>query len=322
MAEDSSASGCGAGGAPVEAACGAGGLIGPWRLARGREIALDGPRLMGILNATPDSFFGGSRETDPARAAARAGEMFARGASIVDIGGESTRPGAARVGAVEQIARVLPIVRAIRRERGLDGLSLSVDTTSAEVARAALEEGCDAVNDVSAGIDDPAMFGVIAGFGAGLILMHRVTAPERDSYSDRYVTPPMGGDVVGRVREFLRERRARAEGAGVARGSIVLDPGLGFGKSVGQNVELIRRTGELLDLGSPILSALSRKSFIGRVAFGDESAVEDRLSGTLAASMAHFAMGVRLFRVHDVGAHREAFGVLGALGWGGAFGSA
>lgn len=287
---------------------------GVWRLARGREIVLDGPRLIGILNATPDSFFGGSCEVDPERAAAMARAMFADGASMVDIGGESSRPGSARVGEQEQLARVVPIVRAIRRARDLDGLFLSVDTTRAVVARAALEAGCDAVNDVSAGGEDPELQGVVAEFGAGLILMHRVVPPERDSYSDRYVRPPMEGDVVARVRMFLAERMEAAMRAGVARGSIVVDPGLGFGKSVEQNVELIRRTGELRALGRPILSALSRKSFIGRVASGGDSRAEDRLSGTLAASLAHLSRGARLFRVHDVGAHREAFAVHGALG--------
>jgi len=222
---------------------------------------------------------------------------------MLDIGGESTRPGAKRVDALEQIRRVIPVIEAVRNhaETVVSAIPISVDTTLSEVASAALEAGADAVNDVSAGREDHRIIQLCAAHEAGLVLMHRATPPELDSYSDRYTRPPAYSDVVKAVRRFLGARRDRALAAGIDPGALVLDPGLGFGKSVEQNAELVRRSAELLDLGAPILSALSRKSFVGRTSIPDRASTpEERLPGTIAWSVAHMVTGARLFRVHDV----------------------
>ncbi len=275
-------------------------------MARGRSIALDRPRLMGILNATPDSFFDGGRFGGLDAAIVHARRLASEGADAIDVGGESTRPGSVGVAPVTQIERVVPIVRALRADRALDAITISVDTTNAEVAREALDAGADAINDTSAGRDDPAMLALVARAGAGLVLMHRVAQPAEDHYSDRYPRPPSFGDVVREVARFLDERVRAAVDAGVAPEAIAIDPGLGFGKSVEQNLELIRRTGALLQLGRPVMSGLSRKSFVGRASLGRDSNPHERLAGTLAMSLAHVRAGARILRVHDVGAHREA----------------
>lgn len=274
---------------------------------------------MGILNTTPDSFYAGSRAPDLASAVAMAREQQAAGAAVIDVGGESTRPGAARVDAQEQIRRVVPVVRAILDGLGAGGAGerrtpvLSVDTTSATVARAALDAGVEAINDVSAGLEDPGMLPLAAERGCGLILMHRALPPERDSYSDRYAAPPMSGDVVEQVRAFLRARAEAAIEAGVETARIMLDPGLGFGKTVEQNIALIRGIGSILSIGFPVLGAVSRKSFVGRIGEpGRETAHEERLPATIALGLALVSRGVRLLRVHDVGAHGQALRAWGA----------
>ncbi len=262
--------------------------------------------MIAILNLTPDSFSDGGAllTVDAALDAAR--RAINEGADALDLGGESTRPGAARVPPDEQIRRVVPVVRAVR-DAGLT-IPTSIDTTIASVAEAAINAGVDAINDISAGRDDAAMFALAASRGAGLILMHRLRAPEDDQYSDRYSTPPSYGDVVRDVRDFIRDRAERALSAGVSRESIVVDPGLGFGKSVEQNMELIRRSEELAALGYPVLSGLSRKSFIGRVAAngGEPAPAPQRDAASIAFGIAHMLHGARLFRVHAVRAHREA----------------
>lgn len=275
-----------------------------WRLSNERVVPLDRPFLVGVLNITPDSFSDGGDYNAPDRALARARDMLEAGADALDIGGESTRPGAHRVGASEQINRVVPVIRAVR-DAGI-ALPISIDTTLAEVARAALDAGADAINDVSAGAEDAGVLSLAAARGCGLILMHRERPPDRDEYSDRYRTAPVRGRVTARVVDALHAAMNRATDAGVQADRIVLDPGLGFGKDVGQNLELIRTTGELLALGRPVMSALSRKSFVGRVSLGRDSQPGERLAGTLACSVLHLSFGARLFRVHDVGEHRRA----------------
>ncbi|MCC6659825.1 MAG: dihydropteroate synthase [Phycisphaerales bacterium] len=262
---------------------------------------------MAILNLTPDSFHDGGVLAGPDAALRAATRAVADGAAVLDIGGESTRPGAAPVSTAEQMARVVPAIRAIR-EAGLR-TPISVDTTRSGVARAALDAGADAVNDTSAGLDDDAMFPLAAERGAGLILMHRPRRPRDDSYSDRYADPPRYGDVVAEVRDHLARRAASAAAAGVDPGAIVLDPGLGFGKTVGQNLELIRRTGEIAALGYPVLSGLSRKSFTGVAAGLAGSVPGERLGGTLALSIAHLRAGASIFRVHDVAEHVHALAI-------------
>ncbi len=272
-----------------------------WQLAHGRELPLDRARIMAVLNATPDSFSDGGQHFDPPAAIARARRCLAEGASIIDVGGESTRPGAQRVTAAEQIRRTLPVIEVLAR----DGEALlSIDTTRSEVARAAIDAGAHIINDVSAGAEDAEMFALAADSGAGLILMHRLHPPEADSYSDRYASPPRYGDVAEEVKAWLLARADAALAAGVRRGQIVLDPGLGFGKTVEQNFDLIAAVSEWHAIGYPVLSAASRKSFIGRVTGVEEPAA--RVFGSVAVSVAHFLGGLRLFRVHDVAAHREA----------------
>ncbi len=229
--------------------------------------------------------------------------MVAAGADMLDIGGESTRPGAQRVAVDEQIRRVLPVIKAIRGA-GIT-VPISIDTTLDEVAARAIDAGADAINDVSAGIESEGMFRLAASRRVGLILMHRRVPPPLDRFSDQYAVAPKFGDVTKEVARYLGERARLAMAAGVLRESIVLDPGLGFGKSVDQNVELISGNFTLLDLGFPILSALSRKSFVGRISLERDSDPSERLPGTLSFSVSHMYAGARLFRVHDVKEHRE-----------------
>lgn len=278
-----------------------------WRMSSRVDLLLDRPRIMAILNVTPDSFSDGGRYPDASAAAGAAWRMVDEGADVIDVGGESTRPGSERVPASEQAKRVVPVVRAIRGLPGAAGaVAISVDTTLAEVAQAALDAGADAINDVSAGEEDSGMFALAAERGAGIVLMHRKAPPGSDSFSDRYTTPPRYGDVVREVGDYLGARARAAIAAGLRSEGVVVDPGLGFGKTVEQNLELIRRTGELVALGFPVLSGMSRKSFVGRASLGRDSSPAERLAGTIAMSVAHLAAGARLFRVHDVKEHAEA----------------
>ena len=282
-----------------------------WSVAHGRELPLDRPRIMAILNVTPDSFSDGGRFLDPAAAIERWKRCEEEGAAAIDIGGESTRPGAQPVSVEEQIRRVLPVVEAMA---GRTSLLISIDTTSARVARLALDAGAHAINDVSAGTEDPEMLGVAAQARAGLILMHRLRRSAEDSYSDRYAPSraPAYVDVVAEVGEYLRQRMQAAHGAGVGPERLLVDPGLGFGKTVEQNRELIARVHDLWPRPERVLSAASRKSFVGHLAGGIENPA-DRLAATLAVSIFHCQAGLRLFRVHDVAVHRHALSVAAAL---------
>jgi len=266
-------------------------------------LPLDGVAIMAILNVTPDSFSDGGTIANPNAAAEAACAAVNAGAAILDIGGESTRPGALRVEASEQILRVVPAIRAIRAACGPRPF-ITIDTTSAEVASAALETGADAINDVSAGLDDPGMLALAAAKRCGIVLMHRPRPPERDSYSDRYATAPVYANVAAEVCKHLAGRADAALRAGVDRASIVLDPGLGFGKTVEQNLALIGQTRALTELGFPVLSGLSRKSFTARAGgLGAESRPVDRLPATLALSLICARLGARILRVHDVHSH-------------------
>ncbi|RMH28472.1 MAG: dihydropteroate synthase [Planctomycetota bacterium] len=266
---------------------------------------------MAVLNVTPDSFSDGGSIATPADAVRAARAAADAGADLLDIGGESTRPGAGAVPEAEQIARVAPAIRAVR-EAGLDA-PITVDTTRAAVARAALDAGADAVNDVSAGLDDPAMLPLIARRRVGVVLMHRRSAPARDRYSDRYVAEPDYGPagVVRAVRDFLAERLGAARDAGVAPDSIAVDPGLGFGKSVGQNFELLASIDRLVTLGAPVLVGASRKSFLGAVT--GEADPARRLSESIAAAVAARLGGASIVRAHDAGPHRRALAAADAV---------
>jgi dihydropteroate synthase len=286
----------------------------PWAFAPGRVLSLDRPRILAILNVTPDSFADGGQLPTPDSAADAAERAVADGADALDIGGESTRPGAAAVGEAEQIRRVVPAIRAIRA-RGV-GVPITVDTTKAPVAAAALDAGADAINDVSAGTDDPAMLPLAGQRRCGLILMHRLAPPRLDRYSDQYArasAPDYPGGVVESVRRFLVDRAHAAAAAGVDPAGMLLDPGLGFGKTVEQNLELLSATPTLARLGFGIVSALSRKSFVGRVALARDSTPTERLPGTLGLSAMHLAAGARVFRVHDVAPHAQALAAAWAV---------
>jgi len=265
-------------------------------------LALDRAVVVGVLNATPDSFSDGGRHQDPARAVAAAVEMVAAGAGMLDLGAESTRPGAAPVPADEELRRLLPVLRAVR---AAVRVPLSVDTTKAAVAAAAIAEGADVVNDVSAGQADPGMFASCAGAGVPIVLMHMKGSPATMQAEARYE------DVVGEVASFLSERAEAARAAGIAPDTIVLDPGIGFGKTVEHNCLLLRRLDALVALGYPVLVGVSRKSFLGRLLGGRD--VEGRLFGTAAAVALAVAGGARLVRVHDVAAIHDVVVVTEAV---------
>ncbi len=281
-----------------------------WRIGSGRTLTLDAPRLIGVVNVTPDSFSDGGAWANPIDAARHGLGLLEQGACMLDVGGESTRPGAQPVGDAEQIARTRPV---IERLRGETDAPISIDTTRRAVAESALDAGADVINDVSAGTDDPALLSLAAARGCGIILMHRLRPPSADCFSDRYGDgPPRYADVVAEVREYLLDRAAAAEAAGVAPGSIAIDPGLGFGKTVEQNYRLIAAGAEFVASGLPVVSAASRKSFIS--AASGVARPSDRDAASTAVSVAHSLAGVRLFRVHDVALHRAALAVAAAIG--------
>jgi dihydropteroate synthase len=260
-----------------------------------------GPFLMGIVNATPDSFSDGGRFLDPEAAVAQALRLAAEGADLVDLGGESTRPGAPPVPAGEEIRRVVPVIETLRA-RGFP-LPISVDTTKGEVARAALAAGADLVNDVS-GLGDPELGRAAAEARVPVVLMHtRGTPADMQSHA-------VYGDVTAEVAAELRAALGRAVAAGIDPAAVILDPGIGFAKTAEQNLELLARVGELHALGRPLLVGPSRKSFIGKLT---GAPVDERLAGTLAAVTACVLAGVELLRVHDVAACRQAALVAAAL---------
>ncbi len=256
--------------------------------------------VMGIVNVTPDSFSDGGRWLDPAAAVAHGRGLAAAGADLVDVGGESTRPGAAPVAEDEELARVLPVVRAL----AADGLRVSVDTTKLGVADAALRAGAGYVNDVSAFRHAPELAGLVADRGATCCLVHMRGEPRTMQDAPRY------DDVVDDVRAFLLERVEFAVGEGVREDRIQLDPGIGFGKDLGHNLELLAHLPALVALGFPVVVGASRKAFLGRLT--GRTAPADRVAATLAVNVLALASGARVFRVHDVAEHVDALTVAGA----------
>jgi dihydropteroate synthase len=252
------------------------------------------PSVMGVVNVTPDSFSdsGVNLRADDAIAAARA--MIGEGAAVVDIGGESTRPGSAPVSLDEELHRVLPVLEAVGEQ-----LPISIDTAKAQVARRALELGAELVNDVTALRGDTGMAEAVAEGDAYLCLMHMLGEPRTMQRDPRY------DDVVSEVKAFLEDRLSFAVDAGIAEERICLDPGIGFGKTVEHNFELIRRLGELTELGRPILVGISRKSSLGKI-LGDPDAKTGPLSASIAAAVAAYERGATILRVHDVREHVEA----------------
>ncbi len=286
--------------------------------------------MMGVVNVTPDSFSDGGLYLDADAAIAHARELVGEGAQIVDVGGESTRPGAEPVSADEELRRVLPVVEGIAAANGVvpgngvavgagvaDGertsarAQVSIDTSKAAVARACVEAGATLVNDVSALRGDPEMAGIVAQSGVECCLMHMRGEPRTMQVDPRYE------DVVDDVRAFLEERMAYAVGEGVAEERIMLDPGIGFGKTLAHNLTLLRRLDELTSLGRPLAIGTSRKSFIGRIladAAGREQpvAASERLPGTIATNVLAYERGASVFRVHDVAPVRAALTVAAA----------
>lgn len=258
------------------------------------------PSVMGVLNVTPDSFSDGGRFVEPAAAVAHARALLEEGAALVDVGGESTRPGAAAVGAEEELARVVPVLEA------LSGADVSIDTSKAEVARRAIELGAVLVNDVTALRGDPGMAEVVAESGAFVCLMHMQGEPRTMQVAPHY------DDVVSDVLAFLEERVAFAVGSGIREERICVDPGIGFGKTPDQNLELLRRLGELGELGRPVLVGVSRKSTLGKVA-GDSTATRGGLVASVAAAVAAFDRGAWMIRAHDVCETVEALAIAGAV---------
>lgn len=269
-------------------------------------MPLDRPGIMGILNLTPDSFSDGGLYTDPEHAVRHGLAMAEQGADIIDAGGESTRPGAKRISPDEQIRRVVPVIRSLREQLDIQhpGVQISIDTTRVDVARAAVQAGATILNDVSAGREDERMFGFAAELGLPIVLMHMLGAPATMQDEPTY------NDVVAEVRDFLLARAQAAMDAGVDRRRIVLDPGIGFGKTVTHNLTLLRSISEFVATGHPILVGASRKRFISAI---DDSAVGDRLGGTCAVTTHCVMAGVAMLRVHDVAANRQAAGLGMAL---------
>jgi len=258
------------------------------------------PSVMGVVNVTPDSFSDGGENLRPEAAIAAARRMLDEGAAIVDVGGESTRPGSEGVSLDEELRRVLPVLE------GLAGLPVSIDTSKGEVARRALELGAELVNDVTALRGDPELAGIVSDGGAFLCLMHMLGEPRTMQRDPRYA------DVAAEVTSFLEERLAFAVSAGIAEERVCLDPGIGFGKTAAHNFELIRRLDVLLSLGRPVVIGFSRKRSLGFL-LGDREATTGPLSASLAAAVAAYERGATILRAHDVREHVEALAVARAV---------
>jgi dihydropteroate synthase len=263
------------------------------------RLALARPLVMGVVNVTPDSFYDGGRHADAQAAIAHARRLAEEGADLLDVGGESSRPGAAPVGADEELARILPVLEGIAEL----GLPASVDTTKPEVMRAALAAGAAMINDITA-LGTPGALEAVAAADAGVCLMHMQGSP-RTMQAD-----PQYADVTAEVRDFLAARAAACERAGITRDRIVLDPGFGFGKTLDHNLTLLARLREIAALGFPVLVGWSRKSSLGRIT---GRAAEERLAASLAAALIAVQRGARIVRVHDVAATRDALAVLAAI---------
>ena len=272
-----------------------------WR-CRDRVLAFGPrPRIMGILNVTPDSFSDGGVFYNPADAVRRGLEMVQEGADILDVGGESTRPGAAAVEEQEEIRRVIPVIEALRAQTGI---LISVDTCKAAVARRALEAGAQIVNDVSAGSHDASMLVAVRESGAGLVLMHMAGIPKTMQQAPRY------GDVTDEVLAYLRGRMAACREAGVDDRQVVLDPGIGFGKTPEHNVQLLADVPAFVRMGRPVLIGVSRKSVIGYLT---GRPVDQRLAGSLAVAVYVAERGAQLLRVHDVKETCDAMNVVATM---------
>jgi dihydropteroate synthase len=264
------------------------------------QLDLSCPRIMGIVNVTPDSFSDGGQYSSTEKAVAHALQLVDEGADILDIGGESTRPGATPVSLQDELARVLPVIEQLAQRTTVP---LSIDTYKPEVMRAAIAAGADIVNDVRA-LQEPGALQIVADSRAGVCLMHMQGTPQTMQQDPHYA------DVVAEVNAFLATRLAAAEAAGIARERVVLDPGFGFGKKTQHNLQLLQEIGKTLAIGRPLLVGLSRKSVLGQITGGD---VDARLHASLAASVISVMKGARIVRVHDVKATADALKVVAAV---------
>jgi len=266
------------------------------------SYSLSRPLIMGIVNVTPDSFSDGGLFYSPQQAIAQGLRLVEEGADILDIGGESTRPGAARVAEQEELDRVLPVLEGLSKA----GVALSIDTQKTAVMRAALAAGADMVNDVNA-LQQAGALVAVAGSKAAVCLMHKQGDPQTMQQL------PLYHDVVAEVHDFLQARIAAALAAGIARERIVIDPGFGFGKNLEHNVALLRQLQDFQDLGVPLLAGLSRKSMLGKIA---NLEVQDRVHASVAAAVLAALRGAKIIRVHDVKATRDALTIVNAVeGW-------
>ena len=263
--------------------------------------AADEFQIMGIVNVTPDSFSDGGLYLNRQAAIDHGAELERDGSTILDVGGESTRPGAQPVPLAEELRRVVPVIEGLR-DAGARA-QISIDTSKADVARAAIDAGATLVNDVTALRGDPEMADVVAAAGADCCLMHMLGEPRTMQRDPRY------GDVVDDVRAFLEERLSFAVGRGISEQRIVLDPGIGFGKTTAHNLELLRRLEELLVLGRPLVIGTSRKSFLGKIT---ARPVEDRIAATIATNVLAYTHGARIFRVHDAAPVHDALAIVAA----------
>ena len=285
--------------------------LAPLRFPGGGELSLDVPRVMGVLNVTPDSFSDGGQFEHVAAAVGRGLAMAQQGADLIDVGGESSRPGAARVDADEQVRRVVDVIRQLRAaldEAGHGRVVISIDTTRVAVAAAAVDAGAAMVNDISAGREDPAMLPLAAERGVPIALMHMHGQPATMQQQPRY------DDVVAEVEAFLMRRVDAAVAAGLPRGQVVIDPGIGFGKTLEHNLALLRALPRLVATGQPVLLGTSRKRFLATLEGHADCRVEPPPHGGTAATTAlAVAAGVHLLRVHDVALSRQA--ALVAAAW-------
>lgn len=273
-----------------------------WQHRRGVADLSRHGLIMGVLNVTPDSFSDGGSYFDPAAALNHARELIADGADIIDVGGESTRPGSDPVSVEEEIRRVCPVIRAVRAE---SDVLISIDTSKALVAEEAVKAGADIINDVTGLTGDPAMPEVAARSGAGIVLMHMQGEPRTMQVAPHYE------DVVAEVREFLRQRISLALSYGMVAERLAIDPGIGFGKTQEHNLALLRETGRFAELDRPVLIGVSRKSFLGRIT--GSAAMEDRAWPAVAITSLCREAGAHIFRVHEPKPHREALRMTEAI---------
>jgi len=273
-----------------------------WQHRRGAADLSRHGLIMGVLNVTPDSFSDGGSYFDPAAALNHARELIADGADIIDVGGESTRPGSDPVSVEEEIRRVCPVIRAVRAE---SDVLISIDTSKALVAEEAVKAGADIINDVTGLTGDPAMPEVAARSGAGIVLMHMQGEPRTMQVAPHYE------DVVAEVREFLRQRISLALSYGMVAERLAIDPGIGFGKTQEHNLALLRETGRFAELDRPVLIGVSRKSFLGRIT--GSTAMEDRAWPAVAVTSFCREAGAHIFRVHEPKPHREALRMTEAI---------